>query len=183
MWHTVFCCRGGLFLLSVFVFASVCVSMYVHGLLITWKIVNLLFHTRVGVCARVYKCWICKQTFSTADIHDQISDNLLKKTSLYRLCWLKFWPRPSFLWSCGNSSPAALVAALAPVLPSLGWLGLVNDSCLCPSLVPVAFGKPGSGRAAGEETKAAAGEIFKCQVSESGGLPVKADGGALRPHT
>ena len=34
----------------------------------------------------------------------------------------------------------------------------------------------------GVESKAAAGEIFKCQVSESGGLPVNADGGALRLH-
>lgn len=48
--------------------------------------------------------------------------------------------------------------------------------------MPVAFGKPGSGRATGEQTKAAAGEIFKCEVSECGGLPVKADGGAPRPH-
>lgn len=38
----------------------------------------------------------------------------------------------------------------------------------------------GSGRAAGEETKAAAGEIFKPEVSESDGLPVKTDVGAKR---
>lgn len=40
--------------------------------------------------------------------------------------------------------------------------------------------KPGSGPAAGEETKAAAGEMFNSKLSECGGLPVQADGGALR---
>lgn len=37
----------------------------------------------------------------------------------------------------------------------------------------------GSGRAAGDETKAAAGDVFKPQVPESDGLPVKAATAAL----
>lgn len=40
--------------------------------------------------------------------------------------------------------------------------------------------KPGPGPAAGEETKAAAGEMFNSKLSECGGLPVRADGSALR---